>query len=571
MNWLSLFPATVLTTALLTAVALMPIVGPAPSGDDGSVDVESGTLEFSVARAGEHLCEVASEPHPVGSYHHARVRAFIVETLKGLGWQVQIQEGEVDSIPLANIVARRGGAASTGTVVLACHYDSVPAGPGAADDGVAVAALLEVARVVGVGPVARNDLILLFTDGEELGLLGAELFMANHPAADEIGVVVNFEARGNSGPSIMFETSPQNGRLIREYADVAPCPIASSLAYAVYKLLPNDTDMSVFKRADIDGLNFAFIGGFDAYHTGFDTPDNLSVRSLQHHGASALALARRFGEVDLRDLRAPDEVFFSVADGLFVHYPESWVGPGLGIALVVATALVVLAIRHGGVSFSSLVCALWAFSRMFVEVPLLVLVLWGGPWLILSLFVEEYGPPIGEVTSAHVSVIGVLVLTSGLLKGRLAIALLGSRCGSTALAIVGLAPTLGLLVVTSLFLGGASYLFFWTFLSSSVGLFCVLALRVPIESGCARFLVAVSALPGVVLFGQTSYLVYLALMKTPYFGALTVSAFSLCLWGAILPFLDLPATGSSSVRRVAVVMVGFGILVVGLVLRVLGL
>lgn len=45
-------------------------------------------------------------------------------------------------------------------------------------------------------------------------LLGAKAFVDAHPTAKEVKVALNFEARGNGGPSIMFETSPDNGWLI---------------------------------------------------------------------------------------------------------------------------------------------------------------------------------------------------------------------------------------------------------------------------------------------------------------------------------------------------------------------
>ena len=104
-------------------------------------------------------------------------------------------------------MARVRGTASTGAVLLAAHYDSAPEAPGAADDGAGVAAILEAVRALRHHPPLRNDLIVVFTDGEEKGLLGARLFVRDHRWVEDVALVLDFEARGNTGPSILFETS----------------------------------------------------------------------------------------------------------------------------------------------------------------------------------------------------------------------------------------------------------------------------------------------------------------------------------------------------------------------------
>ncbi|WP_440064670.1 M28 family peptidase [Streptosporangium sp. OZ121] len=91
-----------------------------------------------------------------------------------------------------NIVATLPGRDPTGTVMVAAHYDSAAMGPGASDDGAAVAAMLETVRALraqedqegrGGGGNLRNDLVFLMTDGEEDGVLGAEAFVREHPLA----------------------------------------------------------------------------------------------------------------------------------------------------------------------------------------------------------------------------------------------------------------------------------------------------------------------------------------------------------------------------------------------------
>ena len=152
--------------------------------------------------------------------------------------------------PPQNILARIKGQGPSGkkALMLCAHYDSVDEGPGRSDNAAGVAVVLETLRALKAGPPLERDVIVLFTDGEESGLLGARLFVNEHPWAREIGLALNFDARGNSGPSIMFETSDANGWLISQYAEAVQQPLATSLSMDVYKIMPNDSDMTVFKN-----------------------------------------------------------------------------------------------------------------------------------------------------------------------------------------------------------------------------------------------------------------------------------------------------------------------------------
>ena len=183
--------------------------------------------EFSADRALIYLDVIAREPHPIGSSEHDRVRDFLVTQLtnRGVAPEIQRTTGVTPRYEVAgtveNIVARlKGTSGAADAVALVAHYDSVPAGPGAGDDGAGVAALLETLRVLRTGPPLRNDILFVITDGEEDGLLGASAFAAENPAAKDVRVAVNFEARGNAGASQMFETSAGNGRLARDFRDL---------------------------------------------------------------------------------------------------------------------------------------------------------------------------------------------------------------------------------------------------------------------------------------------------------------------------------------------------------------
>jgi Zn-dependent M28 family amino/carboxypeptidase len=223
-------------------------------------------------------------------------------------WGVPYRVAKVE-----NILVRLKGTGQGKAVLLAGHYDSVSTGPGAGDNAVAVAALLETLRALKAGEPLKNDVIFLFTDGEEAGLLGAKAFVEEHPWAKDVGIALNFDARGTTGPSYMFQTSDQNGWLIHEFAKAAPHPISNSLANEIYRLLPNDTDMTVFNKAGFHGLNFAYIDGSTKYHTMQDSYANVDERSLQHHGSYALALEQsRSAGVETGERRLLQSVRFAL-------------------------------------------------------------------------------------------------------------------------------------------------------------------------------------------------------------------------------------------------------------------
>ena len=274
---------------------------PAPLGLDAAPE------RFSAARAFDALSRVIGDelPHPSGSAEHDAVLGRLEAELEALGLEHARQETAVQygtSVEVRNVLARipgrEQGPAHKG-VLLVAHYDSVAAGPGAADDGSGVATLLETARALLAGPELRRDVMLLFSDAEERGLLGARAFCREHPWLQRVGVALNFEARGTGGPSMLFQTSGPNRWPIDVAREALPRPWTSSVADLVYNRMPNDTDLSEFIRVQVPGVNFAFIDGLGHYHTAQDDLAHLDRGSLQQHGDNALALARAFAERDL--------------------------------------------------------------------------------------------------------------------------------------------------------------------------------------------------------------------------------------------------------------------------------
>lgn len=311
---------------------------------------------FSTQRALADLEQIARQPRPIGSQEHARVRDLLVRQLTAVGAEATVEEGLVllprdgdsaDAYRVRNVRGRLAGEQSGSTLLLVAHYDSVPSGPGAADDGAGVSALLETARVLAAEGPMRNPVEILFTDAEESGLAGARAFVADRGRADQVGLALNFEARGVAGPSILFETAGADLDLVRQFDAVAPGPLAISLSRDVYRLLPNTTDFEVLRDAGVPGLNFAFIDGVNGYHSRLDQVSRLDPRSLSHHGGYALSLARHFGELDLEPLaEGAMGVYFPLPLVGIVAYPAAWNLALAVLLLLAALGLAVLSSRR---------------------------------------------------------------------------------------------------------------------------------------------------------------------------------------------------------------------------------
>ncbi len=307
---------------------------------------------FSTDRALTHVKKISEAPHAVGFPAHKEVRDYIVSELEEMGLKTSLQEGYTagdwaNLSKATNILARIPGSEQGKALLLLSHYDSNPhSSLGASDAGSGVATILEGIRAfLSENKIPKNDIIILISDAEELGLNGADLFVNKHPWAEEVGLVLNFEARGSGGPSYMLiETNRGNSRLIEEFtAAGTEYPVANSLVYSIYKMLPNDTDLTVFREdRDIEGLNFAFIDDHYDYHTMRDNYERLDRNTLAHQGSYLMPLLTHFSNADLGDLKSlNDDVYFNVPFFKLVSYPFDWIWPMFVLALLSFICLLV--------------------------------------------------------------------------------------------------------------------------------------------------------------------------------------------------------------------------------------
>lgn len=322
-------------------------------------DASTPQTEFSTERALEHLKIISEKPHYIGSDAHGEVRDYLIIQLELLGLEPHVQEGftlnkkwGVLAKP-KNILARIPGKEQGKALMLLAHYDSAPHSKshGASDAGSGVVAILEGVRAyLGSGEIPKNDIIILFSDAEEIGLMGAKLFVEEHPWVEDVGIVVNFEARGSGGPSNMIlETNQGNATLVKEFVKANPShPVASSLMYSIYKMLPNDTDSTIFRElGDIDSYFFAFIDDHYHYHTAEDTYENLDKNTLEHQGTYVMAILNHFSQSDLSNLKAEkDYIYFNVPFIKMVYYPFSWIMPLLIIAVLLFIGLIVYGFKN---------------------------------------------------------------------------------------------------------------------------------------------------------------------------------------------------------------------------------
>ncbi|MEI6445652.1 MAG: M20/M25/M40 family metallo-hydrolase [Nostocales cyanobacterium ELA583] len=103
-----------------------------------------------------------------------RTRTYITKELRKFGWQPQLEKF-ADGV---NIFTQRLGTDKTaGAILIAAHYDTVPASPGADDNATGIAVVLEIARLFSAVSTPKT-LQLAFFDQEETGLLGSKAFVS---------------------------------------------------------------------------------------------------------------------------------------------------------------------------------------------------------------------------------------------------------------------------------------------------------------------------------------------------------------------------------------------------------
>ena len=343
--------------------------------------------DFSIENALDHLRIISKKPHYTGSEYHSVVRDYILNELKNMGLETEIQNQVVTRFccvgtNTSNIIGTIKGSSNGKSLVLLTHYDSRHhASFGASDAGSGVVTILEGVRsFLSKNTIPINDIHLVFTDAEEIGLLGAQAFVKNHSLVDNIGLVLNFEARGSGGPSYMLmETNGKNGVLISEFINAEPgFPAANSLMYSIYKMLPNDTDLTVFReQANINGFNFAFIGDHFDYHTSLDSFERLDRNTLIHQADYIMSMLNHFSKINLSNLDSEnDYVYLNFPILKMLHYPYSWIYPLLIFSIIFFLFIIYLGLAINKLSIQGILNGILAFTISLFTCLSITIILW---------------------------------------------------------------------------------------------------------------------------------------------------------------------------------------------------
>lgn len=324
--------------ALAVAILLILWIGIRAVTPPAVVPASAPATIFSAERAMGDVRTIALRPHPASSADILRVRGYLTDRLHALGVQTQERRYMIDPIGVKTLKRWDPTANPAGEIVdligilpgrdrlkpavaLMAHMDTVWGSPGGGDDSVGVASILETLRAIKARGTPERDIVVLLTDGEEIGLSGARAFWPSDGLSDHVGAVVNFEARGAGGRATMFETGDLNGDMIRLMAANVKHPIANSMSVMAYRLMPNSTDFTVTRDKGLPGFNFAIMGRAAYYHSPRATADRLDPRSLQDMGDQALDLVSALATVKALPEDAPDAVFFDVAGRGLIAYP----------------------------------------------------------------------------------------------------------------------------------------------------------------------------------------------------------------------------------------------------------
>ena len=543
----ALFVVIILLSVIVGMLAFkMPDVLPATASQQ----------EFSAERAFNYVEAISQAPHPIGSDEIKEVRDYIIFELIRMGITPEIQQTTVqdyfgknndEPVDISNIYAVLPGTNPTGSIVLAGHYDTVPASPGANDDSAAIATLLETARCLMAGQPLQNDVIFLFTDAEEPGQFryGARHFVENYDSIDDVRLVLNFEAVGRTGPSIMFETGPGNEWLIDGLIQGAPNPVAFSFMTDLYRLVAKGgTDFIAFEEVGINGMDFAYSFERTVYHTALDNVESMDTRSLQHHGDYALNLTQYFGNLDLGQASSHNErdsAYHSITSSININYPASLGIPLTIIVGAILTWIIVAALRKGIASLRGIV---FGSAIIFAEIIGLTIVLTLAWWGIDEMHLM-FGTVVEPTVKAHLLFLGFLVLTiATMITTRI---WLFKRLSLISLALGATMIWWILALLASIYMPGFGIILIWPLFFSLIPLIWVISKESYKDKSWGYLaLISVSAIVSIVLMTTPIYLLFQVMgtaspgfSGSPSFPIIGVSIFFwVMLLSLLLPYLQ---------------------------------
>ncbi|MFT9820671.1 M28 family peptidase [Lysinibacillus sp. NPDC056185] len=482
--------------------------------------------DFSSERALHYLKEVAKEPHPMGSPTNKRVRDYIVKHFQNLDIPVEIQSKSVKDIregkyvakistgTVENIIAKiPGTSGDDNAILLTAHYDSVTEAPGASDDGYGVVTIMETARALKQMPAPKNTIYFVLTDGEEPGLLGASAFKERTDILNKVSVMFNFEARGNTGVPILFETSPNDLKLVQLYEETVPYPVAYSFASEMYKRMPNDTDFTELKVAKKIGYNFANMNGLEAYHTEIDRVENSDAGTIRHFGSYAFPLVKKYMMMDAKEFQALEEsksdaIYFPLMKKALVVYSEKVVIPLMIVLLVLTAAIFFFIFKKQVIQIKGLALSFFAMIGSLVAIFIFY-------FLLIRLLASVFNDGIDKYNMIMFGPYDPTILTLMVLLAIVScfffVKWISKKWGPANFAIGTQVVWIALAVMTSLTFKGISYAFTIPVIISLLLIIPIL-LKVNWAKGVYHYVVVAGwVVPSILLLAPIMYLMYIAL------------------------------------------------------------
>lgn len=413
--------------------------------------------EFSADQSMQYWEYVAKEPRTVGSVGHERSKYFIISRLQEMGLVVEIQKVDesIGQGKIENIIARIPGTSSAGTILLTTHYDSIDGG---ADGSGTIAALLETVRVITSTNPLKNDIILLFSDGKDYNLLGAKAFSESHRFANEVDIVLNFETRATQGPSILFEANDRNENFMTGLIEMTSSPTTHSFLNDIHKILPMNTELSVYQEHGMNGLTISFFDDQvkDEQSLGSNYPVNLSFL-----GANMLEIVRHFGNVNIVSPKEEQVVYFNMFGNTMVTYNEKLVTPLMELAIILFIGTIIHGIRKKQFTLKGITIG------MLVFILILPLAYFTGEAVkrFVTLVVK------GQLLQFNLN--NLLLLSIGLIVLSTIImvySFLLKKYNGIDLTLGSFVGWLALVIISSTFFKGSSYVFVWPFIVGLVGL-----------------------------------------------------------------------------------------------------
>ena len=488
---------------------------------------QGSSAEFIADNAIAHIRQIAEKPRPVGSAYLGEVRDYIKSHIDEQGLDVKEEVHSVYSdregkqVKIHNLTTRIKGTDSTGDIMVMAHYDSYKESPGANDNGANVSIMLEMIELLQKSEPLKNDIVFFLTDGEELGGLGSKEFVKQN-VLDNVELVINLEARGSKGKSLLFETSPGNAGLMKEFLEATSKPYAYSFANDFTELMAlfgTYTDYTPFKEKGVAGLNLAYLGGSEVYDNKHDTIESLTPSSIQHNGLYGMELVNHFGNLNLDRVSENDgnANYFNLFGYHVVQYSQDldvWIS-----LLAILSGLFALRVstrRNHSTIRKSLVWPLTILSAMLAIVVVV-------STLVLIIAQIQLGNPLFAVLGGILAVMVLVTIGWFLVKNDKWKRYMQRMKAMTMWDVVnGSLILLALFTVVSLFATNMNYLFAWPLLLSSMSIVIYVTSRPQSVFGFIWSL-TISIPITLLLFGFFSFMVYLpGLLSYPiiFLGAL---------------------------------------------------